>query len=110
MIMVRVISLLMIIGVVMSSPSYCQYDAEEPELKTIGGTVSSISVAKSVIVIQAGNTFTFSVSPQATITRDIYDIKLSDINVGDYVTVEYYDDASGSHIATGISVEYGKGQ
>jgi hypothetical protein len=37
--------------------------------------------------------------------NDIYDIKLSDIEPGDDVTIEHYEDPSGKLIATKVMVE-----
>ena len=40
----------------------------------------------------------------------VYDIRLSDIKAGDYVTIDYRDDGSGKHNAQQITEHYNEGE
>jgi len=93
-----------------ASAAYSSDWGADDNFTTIDGTVSSVDTLDSKITINAVNDLTFSVPINATIKQDIYDIKLSDINVGDYVTIEYYSDASGKKQAKTITVEYKAGE
>jgi len=82
-----------------------QENAEELELMTVDGKVTGVDVSRSTITIKAANELTFSVPAKTAIMEGIYDIKLSDIEADDYVTIEHYKDPSGMLIATKITVE-----
>ena len=87
------------------SQVYCQDDAT----KTIGGNVVSVDPQASVIVVKTSEVFTFLVASDAQITnQDGLDIELSDVKIGNYVMVGYYDKHSGAHIAKSINVEYNR--
>lgn len=89
----------------MISNCYAQDDAPPREMMTVDGKVASVDVADSTITIKAGNELTFSISPDASLVSGIYDIKLSDIEPGNDVSVEHYQDPSGNLIATKITVK-----
>ena len=91
-----------------TAAAYCDDYYDGPPLNTIDGTVSSVDVMGSKITIKGVNSATFSVPINATIKQDLSDIKLSDIKSGDYVTIGYYDDASGKRQAQTITLEYRK--
>lgn len=86
--------------------AFSQYDTREATL-TVSGRVVSVDPQASVIVIRTMENMVFSVAPNAKIVNsDGFDIRLSDINPGNYVSVDYYDDRSGKHIITNIEVDY----
>jgi len=90
-----------------ASFSFSQQEyVEGKEVLTLSGRVESVNPSGSTIVVKDVNEVRFQVPPDAKLVKDIYDIKLSDINTGDYVTVEYYTASSGSNIVTRISVDY----
>jgi len=74
------------------------YAAESAE-----GTVSSVDWVGSVIVV---DDVRYAVPQDAAIYKGEDAIGLSDINVGDRVTVSYYDDPAGVRKAALITVEY----
>lgn len=94
----------------LATPSYCQDEAEGRELKTIEGYVTMADDHKSQIKIKSVGNRVFSVDKEAAIkAEDDSDIKLSDIGRGDYVAIEYYDEPSGSSVATRVEVQYKAG-
>ncbi|MDO8525786.1 MAG: hypothetical protein Q7S07_04790 [Candidatus Omnitrophota bacterium] len=109
--MLRIIAVSVLVGfsLFFGGSVHCQVDSAEPDLNTTEGTVLDVDTGNSKITVSAISSMTFSVNASANITRDIYDIKLSDVKAGDYVTIGYYDDASGVHQAQSITVEYSKG-
>lgn len=94
------------------SVAYCWEDAfnENPNIKTVEGNVSSVDLQGSRITITSVNTMTFTIPPNARVVQDAYDIKLSDIKAGSYVTIDYLDDPSGKHEAQTITVHYEEGE
>jgi len=90
-------------------PVYCQGDSLVDNMKTIDGNVVSVNSQNSQIVVKASEVMTFSVPSSAKIINaDGFDMQLSDVNVGSYVTVDYSDDKSGNHILSGMEVEYNR--
>jgi hypothetical protein len=88
---------------------HCQDDSLVGGLKTVDGNVSSVDVQNSQVTIKASETMTFSVPSGAKIVNaDGVGIQLSDVNTGNYVTVDYSDDKSGLHIMKGMEVEYNR--
>lgn len=97
---------LAIVAAVAVSPAHCQDDSS---MRTVDGRVVSTDSQNSRIVIRTTETFTFSVSSSTTIiNKDGFTIQLSDINPGNYATVDYYDDRDGNHIAKNIEIEYNR--
>ncbi|MDP3790608.1 MAG: hypothetical protein Q8R38_01005 [Candidatus Omnitrophota bacterium] len=97
-------------------PSYSQDDnppiwdrrGSDPIVRTIDGKVISVDPQDSTITVKMVEALVISVPSSASVTnKDGFSIQLSQINPGNYVMVEYYDDKSGKHIARGINVEYG---
>ena len=88
-------------------PVHCQDDPLVEDVKTIDGNVVSVDSPNSQIVVKSIVVMTFSVPSSAKIINaDGLDIRLSDVNAGNYVTVDYRDDKSGLHIMNGMEVEY----
>lgn len=110
MISIRRSLLLIIMAILIGGSGYCQDQAREQNLMMVDGTVLSVDTSNSLIVVNAEIDYTFSVNLSTKFTRDIYDIHFSDIEAGDYVDVSYYDEPSGKHIATHISIDYGPDQ
>jgi Cu/Ag efflux protein CusF len=109
--MIKITSILVVIAalVFIGGTAHSQDDDMAPEFKTIDGTVTAVDAAVSKVTVSAVNSVTFIVPLNAKIMRDTFDIRLSDLKAGDYVTVSYYDDADGKLQAQKITVEYGKG-
>lgn len=86
---------------------HCQGDSLTDNIKTIDGNVVSVDSQNSQIVIKTSEVMTFSVPPGANIVdADGFDLQLSDVSTGNYVTVSYVDDGSGNHIMKGMEVKY----
>ena len=90
--------------------AYCDDYYEGPPLKTIDGRVSSVDTLSSKITITAVNDVTFYVPISAVIKQDVFDIKLSDLKAGDYVTIDYNNDSSGKRVAQQIVKHYSEGE
>ena len=75
------------------APSFGDEDLDNPNLRVSEGRVTAVDRAGSTITVDAGMAMVFPVSrdtelrSEATMYSD--DIKLSDIGVGDNVTVEF---------------------
>ncbi|MDD5136519.1 MAG: DUF5666 domain-containing protein [Candidatus Omnitrophica bacterium] len=100
--MARLLSVLMIL-MALSIPCYCQDESASPALNTTEGTVTSLDWVGEVMSV---NDMQVSVPSEARITKGGDRIGLGDINVGDQVTVSYYNDASGRRKAVRIAVQY----
>lgn len=97
--------ILLSISVVNDCHSVDQLDEPQgPDLMTFGGKVVSIDLSRSTIVVNFVNELTFSVPTNTPVKNDIYDIRFSDIRLGDNVTIEYYKDSSDKLITTKITV------
>ena len=79
--------------------------AQDQELMTVAGKVTKVDASRSTITVKLANESTFSVPSSTPIICDAKDIRLSDVETGQYVTVEHYKDPSGNLIATNITVE-----
>ena len=91
------------------SPLYCQSKNDVVSGMTCGGRVVSVDSQKSQIVVKSSNIMTFFMNPNSRIINDDgFGIELSDVEVGKYVTVGYYDDDSGKHIMRVMEVEYNR--
>ena len=92
-----------------SVPVHCRGDSLVDDMKTIDGNVVSVDSPNSQIVVKAFEVMTFFVPSDAKIINaDGFNMRLSDVGVGNYVTVDYRDDKSGLHIIKGMEVEYNR--
>lgn len=83
-----------------------EYDMQKEGIETVDGTVVSVDLSGSTITIRsAAGDLAFSVPVNAPVVSGIYDIKLSDIETGQYVSVEHYRDSSGKLIARKITIQ-----
>jgi hypothetical protein len=74
-------------------------------MKTVDGNVVSVDSQGSKITVKAAGVMTFSVPSDAKIVNaDGFGVQLSDVNAGNYVTVDYCDDKAGNHIMKGMEV------
>ena len=89
------------------APVHCQGDSLVEGMKTVDGNVVSVDSQNSQIVVKSSEVMIFSVPSSAKIVNaDGLGMRLSDVNAGSYVTVDYRDDKSGLHIMKGMEVEY----
>ena len=90
-------------------PLYCQDKYDAVSGMTIGGRVVSVDPEKSQIVIKSATVMTFTVPQNSSIINDDGDsMRLSDVEVGHYVTVDYNDDPAGNHNMELMEVEYNR--
>lgn len=90
----------------MNEPIFCQDGDSLVSGKTVDGNVVSVDVQNSKVSVKAYEVMAFSVPSSAKIVNsDGFDIKLSDVTTGNYVTVDYHD-ANGLHIMDGMEVAY----
>lgn len=103
-------AIVLAVAIFFTAVAYCDDYYEGPPLKTIDGRVSSVDTLSSKITIDAVNMITFYVPTNAVIKQDVFDIRLSDLKAGDYVTVAYRDDSSGRHSAESITKHYNESE
>ncbi|MFA5144034.1 MAG: hypothetical protein WC522_07725 [Candidatus Omnitrophota bacterium] len=97
----RLVSVLTVL--ILLCASYCQAESEDRALNSIEGAVSSTDWVGAVISVSG---MRISVPSGAKISKGEDRVGLADINVGDQVTVTYYDNASGEHVAVRIVIQY----
>jgi len=89
--------------------SYCDIDTDtsaEHFIRVIKGNISSVNWVGSEIVVKTfDDETTIFVSHSTRITKRGVSIQLSDINISDKVTVEYYNDSPGPLKAVSITVK-----
>ncbi|MFH0771524.1 MAG: hypothetical protein V1933_02770 [Candidatus Omnitrophota bacterium] len=116
----KVIILTVLMGMVFVNLCYCQDTGNNEvggiesaqETKTAQGTVTSIDAAGGVITVNLfdainldNDNITVEILPQAEVYKEDALIHSSDIQVGDVVGIEYYNDSTGSLKATSVTVE-----
>lgn len=109
--MKTILSICVVLLIIFASgvPVHCQDDSLVDNIKTIDGDVVSVDSQNSQIVVKTFEAMTFSVPSSAEIVNaDGLGIQLSDVNAGNYATVNYSDDKSGLHIMQGMEVEYNR--
>ena len=107
--MKAILSICVVLLIIFASgaPVRCQGDSLVDDMKTIDGDVVSVDIQNSHIVVKASEVITFSVPSSAKIINaDGSNIQLSDVKIGSYAAIDYYDDQSGKHMLTGMEVEY----
>ena len=106
--------MILMLSAIMVKTSYCDYDYANEELRISEGQVVAVDVNGSVLTVKGIDTIDFPISSDTKLAKDIYDIKLSDISVGNYVKVEYRRDPRGlsriPYKVIKVTVEYGKGE
>ncbi len=101
----------MVLCFALGATAHCWEDAfTDPKIKTVDGKVADVDVQGSSITITSVDTMTFSVPASARVVHNVYDMKLSDVKAGDYVTIDYYDDPPGKLEAKVITVHYEEGE
>lgn len=91
--------LIMTVFSVMLAASCCSgEDIPDSDLRVFEGRVTGVNISNSTLTVDGGIVITFPISPETKFVKDIYDIKLSDIAVNDYIIVEYLRRGSDSRI------------
>jgi len=103
---------LVVLGLVgITLPVYAQGAVEE-KVTSVSGEIVSVDLVKSEVVVKqlkdvVTSTYTnttFSVAPETKITKGDVTLKLSDLKVGDKVTVKYTTDVLGKQKVESITV------
>ena len=105
-----IIFIMLSLSAIMIMPSYSDDQCSDEDLRVFEGTVVNVDVGKSMLTVNGTTQIDFPISLDTTLKKDIYDIKLSDINKGDYVTVQYCRQGSDSRVplkVINVTVEYG---
>lgn len=105
------ISILIIAGLIgMVGICYSQDDMFDENLRTFDGKVVSVDIGGSTLkVAGAAETVTFPISPDTKFDSDIFDIELSDLKTGNYVTVGYLVQPGKNTVKTlRVTVDYNK--
>lgn len=89
--------------------AYCQDEmAQDVNLfESMDGEVVSVDAVKGVVVIKdmAGKKTEIKIQPETQILKSDKQVKLSDINIVDKVTVEYRKDALNNYTAVIVTVK-----
>lgn len=83
--------------------------ASDPDMRVFDGKVVAVDTGKAVLTVSGVVKIDFPISSDTVLKKDAYDINLSDIDVGNYVTVQYYRSGSDSRIplkVATVTVEY----
>ncbi len=109
---ILILTLILIISVCGAGLSLAQYGdqgsavCEDANLRTFDGTVLSVDVVGSSLTVKGIQQRKFIISSGTKLTKNIFDIKLSDVNAGDYVTIGYCDNPDGSVKTLRVDVAY----
>jgi hypothetical protein len=102
------IAVLLVIVMFWATACRCEDELNSMDgLTTFDGSVVSVDIAGSSLVVRGAVTATFKISASTKINKDIYPIKLPDIKVGDYVSIGYNVEDDGSANAVTVNVRYG---
>jgi len=104
----RILFGILILGFLTSPLVYCQNYSGDEGGRTFEGRVTSVDTGRSVLVVNGISNITFPISLDTKISKGAYDIKLSDIAVGDYVKVGYIRGDNGPSKVLNVVVAYSK--
>ena len=97
----KILLVLIILLLCLTLPVYCQNNSGNHTMRTTEGNVTSLDWVGSTISV---NGIKFSVSSNTDMHKGEDPIGLDSMNVGDSVTVTYYDEPSGIHKTVRIAV------
>jgi len=104
----RILFCILILGFLTAPLVYCQDYSGDDSGRTFEGTVTSIDTGSSILVVKGISGMSFPISLDTKISKGAYEIKLSDIAVGDYVKVDYIKGDNGPSKVLNVVVAYGK--
>lgn len=105
-----------VLSVLACGGGYCDEMYKGYPLQTVDGTVISADVAGSKLVLGGAVTMTFPISSDTKFLDATYNdeeersIELSKIDSGDYVSVEFYTDASNAVKTTKVTLKFDKSE
>jgi len=90
----------------MAALAYADQDYREEDLRIFDGKVVALDIQNGTITVKSALEKTFKISKNTQLIDDIYDIELSDLDLGDYVTVEYVEKEGAPIEVLTITKEY----
>ena len=106
-----------IASMMITAPSHGEYESANPDQRVSEGRVVAIDTANSILTVNGVTRIDFPISSDTVLKKygsdmEASDIKLLDINAGDYVTVEYVragpDESRVPYKVTKVTVQSGK--
>lgn len=83
-------------------PGLCDTYTSDPDLRVFEGYVAYVDTGRQTLRVNGVVEIDFTLSSDTQIKRDDNDIKLSDIGVGDYVSVSYYRLGTESRVSSKV--------
>lgn len=90
------VAVIALTGFMVAGTCHAEDEFSEQDLRVFDGKVTNVNTSRSVITVKGSVQIDFPVSTDTKIVQDTPDIdfattiKLTDIDIGDYVTVQYY--------------------
>ena len=90
--------------------SYCSEQAQKQEVSTVSGRIAVVNWVGSSLTIRIiflgsiADEMVFNISRDTQITKGGYSLVLGELQVQDYVTIEYFDQSFQGLLATRITV------
>lgn len=81
-------------------------DVGDPNSRVFEGKVTAVDTGAATVTIDGGVITTFRILSDTKLTKDSYDIRLSDVSVGDYVNVEYTKEEDGGSRVFRLTILY----
>ena len=109
---IAVMALLLISSAMTMTVCWSDDQYSDEDLRVFEGRVVNADIGNSTLTVSGAVQMVFPITSDTALKKDIYDIKLSDINKNDYVTVQYYRNGSESRSPSkviAVTVEYGPG-
>ncbi|MFA5143923.1 MAG: hypothetical protein WC522_07155 [Candidatus Omnitrophota bacterium] len=95
-IMVASINVMFLTMMLIAAPCGAEEQYSDDDLRVFEGKVVSVDTIKSSLTVDGICQITFHIDRDTKLQKDIYDINLSDVSKGDYVTVQYYRSGTSS--------------
>jgi hypothetical protein len=103
---VKLVIILLTAILSLAAPSFGQDKYVTDDLRTFSGKVVSLDVGSSSLVVNNGQNRDFPIASETAITKNGAGIRLSDIGIGDYVTIGYYKTDGAQDKVLTVRVEY----
>ena len=110
----KLMIIMSIVGAAAVIPCHAEEQCADEDLRTFDGKVVNVDTSNSILTVSGVNQIAFPVSSDTKLQKSDFagrsaDIKLSDINIGDYVTVQYCRSGDKSQVPAkvfAVTVEY----
>ena len=88
---------ILIFSGIMTGPCYCEALTDQ-DLRVFEGNVTAVDMNSSILKVKGFEEIAFPITNETKIVHDTRDIRLFDLEIGDYVTVQYYRHGSESRV------------